>query len=109
MSLQQDQRAGVGFYRCPRCKAVWIGHAEFWSLYRDAQPTSEVQALAAGEPSERQCLQCDSMMLEARFDMLQLDQCESHGIWCDTRELERALEGVGRRGLVREFVLRLRE
>lgn len=109
LTLQEAQEHGVGFHRCPQCKGVWIGHEEFWSLYRHAHPDAESSSLTEAGPAERQCVMCDSTMQGASFEMLQLDQCPSHGIWCDTRELERALEDVSRRGLAREFLLRLRD
>lgn len=80
--------------RCDRCQGIWFEPAAFFSLCLEHRPEAvpELMVHNDGTP-KRACPACAEDMEIAWMDFLQLDQCESHGIWLDDGELKRALDG----------------
>jgi Zn-finger nucleic acid-binding protein len=51
----------------------------------------------------RPCPECGATMDIAWIDLLQLDQCEKHGIWFDPGEFRRALDYDVGQEILRRF------
>jgi len=108
LSLRSMEERGTIFSRCPKCQGLWFESAAFWSLFREAQPDVEQTELMIhndGTP-RRPCPECGQDMDIGWINLLQLDQCEQHGIWFDRGELERALDHDVGQEILHRFVRR---
>src|SRR5262252_6111937 len=88
-----------GYEKCPRCGGIWIAEPAFMEMLRatpTAQHPDELLEHNDGSP-RRRCPHCGELMNIAWIDWLQLDRCDSHGIWLDPGELERALHSSRQR------------
>ena len=91
--MTAQQRDSWSYQRCPECEGVWIETAVFLEMFRAAQPDHRREELMVhndGTP-RRSCPICVEPMDIAWLEFLPLEQCESHGLWFDQGELERAL------------------
>jgi Zn-finger nucleic acid-binding protein len=84
---------------CKQCNGMLVRPEEVEEMMRHMAPdqprTLSKLILAGGTDAPRKCPSCDVMMTVCLLAGVTVDQCPTHGIWFDGKELTRALEGQG--------------
>ncbi len=87
------ERRGLRWWQCLTCQGQWIAEAQLLELIRAMNPSARVDELVEfpdGEPCVR-CPICGEVTDPVFIDMLRLERCLAHGVWCEAGELELAL------------------
>jgi Zn-finger nucleic acid-binding protein len=107
---------GAEIVECGSCGGLWLTPEQFSAMCAHAEDGGALRRAleAASQPKKPfaeekvvylPCATCQQLMMRKNFggtSGVLIDVCRRHGVWLDTRELERALDFVQRGGLTRE-------
>ncbi len=108
---------------CAGCGGLWLAPEQFATLCEHAEDDGGLRRAIDSSPPPAQpvsetrvtylpCPTCQDLMMRKNFGGASgviIDVCRHHGVWLDTRELERVLTFVQKGGLSREREKQARE
>lgn len=89
--------AGRRLRRCDACQGIWVEHEVLASMFADMSAGAVTRApleplsIHAPPSAKRSCAFCHATLLERMIGEIRVDVCDTHGIWFDHEELERAI------------------
>lgn len=90
-----EKRTPVGhrFLQCQTCNGQWVELIMLREMFQKLKPGRAIPYMISRSDDQPQlpCPTCSKLMHKRLMVSLALDQCEQHGVWFDTNELENTL------------------
>lgn len=100
---------GSKYLVCPKCRGAWVSHPTLLELVRhmrldaklemlsveDDRDNASIQLSVSQDPppgdSGRRCPTCNGRLAAQHIENINVDVCDTHGVWFDAEELQSVL------------------
>jgi Zn-finger nucleic acid-binding protein len=104
VALENTAAMGNRFMRCEQCRGAFVDPSTMSRMFNDMGGAAPI-TYPADVVRTLSCPSCSEPMTRFRISSLdgwvEIDTCQQHGMWFDTRELQLTLEAVGLAALER--------